>query len=709
MFARTGWLYPLVIAAVLAGSSALRVWDPLFLQTLRALGFDVYQRLEPAPVNPNPPVRVIAIDATSIERVGPWPWPPAVLARLVERLRDQSAVVVALDMRLADPDAADSLAAALGAGPTVLSITPTNRASDDVIPLPMADFIIVADDPLPFIPGFANVVANQPPFDAEAAGIGAALTGIGGRVRRLPLMTAVGDKMIPALAMEVLRVAQGADIYVIDASAEDDWSTLGRPHGVLGVAVGDIDVPTDPGGSIRLHLRSTDPSSYVAAWQVLEGSAAPDRIAGRIAIVGLTDPAIANAHPTPLEVAAPAVAIHAQAIENILTGQTLTRPRHALAIEISAVVVVGLVLAFLIGRLRLVHAVLASLIVVGLVVAAGWYAFRDFSLVMDPTWPALSLWVMAALGILVLQRRLELRRREIRAAFGHALSPTVVDAILAHPGRLVLTGETRQLTLMSCKVRDFRTIARQLEAQELIGFVNRLYRPVSRAVLDHRGTIAQNTGDTIQAFWNAPLADEAHAVLACEAAIEVAAAVRQFDTLAREEAGTVEGEQTWVALGLGLTTGDCVVGNLGTGDRFDYLAIGENMDLATQIQRRCAVYGVAIVVGEATVRNLAEVRVLELDLVRVEGRSRPTRLYTLADAVAGAAGAFDRLSPVHGEMITAFRNRDWDAADGALAECRSMRVAGLATLYSLYRTRIATFREIRPPPNWDGTDATALK
>ena len=708
MFARTGWFYPLVIVAVLAGSSVLRLWDPLFLQTLRALGFDVYQQLEPAPVNPNPPVRVIAIDEPSIERIGAWPWPPAVLARMVEGLRDQGAVVIAFDMRLGDSGSGDSLVTALAAGPTVLSITPTNRASDDVIPPPMADFIIFTDDPLPFMPHFANVISNQPLFDAKAAGVGAALPGIGGHVRRLPLLTGVGDSMIPALAMEVLRVAQGADVYVIDASAEGDWATLGRPHGVLGVAVGDIDVPTDPGGSIRLHVRATDPSTHVAAWQVLDGSAGSDRVAGRIAIVGLTAPAIANMHATPLEAAVPAVAIHAQAIENILTGQTLTRPRHALAIEISAVVVMGLLLAVLIGFSSLIRAVLAGLIVVVLVVAAGWYAFRDFSLVMDPTWPGLTLWVMAALGILVLQRRLELRRREIRAAFGHALSPTVVNNILAHPRRLVLTGETRQLTLMFCKVRNFRTIAGRLEAQELISFVNRLYRPVSRAVLDHRGTIARNTGDAVQAFWNAPLADEAHASLACEAAIEVAAAARQFDTLAGREADAVEGGRMWVALGIGLTTGDCVVGNLGTGDRFDYLAIGENVDLAVRFQRRCAIYGVAIVVGEATVRHLSETRVLELDLVRVEGHSRPMRLYTLADAVEGATAAFDRLSPLHSEMIAAFRNCDWDAADTALSECRSMRLAGLGTLYSLYRTRIATFREIEPPPGWDGTDATAL-
>lgn len=705
MFARTGWFYPFVIVAVIAGAIALRISDPLALQALRALAFDVYQRLAPAPVNPNPPVRVVAIDAASLDRIGPWPWPPAVLADLVERLRDQGAAVVAFDLRLAEAGADGDLAEALAAGPTVLSVTPTNRASDDAMPTPKANFVAIAADPLPFIPAFANVIANQPGLDAAAAGVGAVLPEAPVQVRRLSLMIRVGDTIIPAFAMDVLRVAQGGGEYSIDASDEVDWTTLGRAPGVLQVSVGDIAVPTDSDGGIRLHVRPVDRATHVPAWRVLTGESDPDHVDGRIALVGVTAPEIAGIRAIPLEAAVPTVDIHAQAIENILSGKTLTRPLHALPIEIAVVVAVGLLLAFLISRLRLAFAVLASLIAVGLVLAAGWYAFRDFALVLDPTWPALSLWVMAALGILVLQRRLELRRREIRAAFGHALAPPVVNAILARPDRLVLTGETRELTLMSGKVRDFSEIVQRLEAQDLIGFVNRIYGPVSQAVLDHRGTIALNTGDSIQAFWNAPLDDEAHATLACEAATAVALTARQFDTK-----GDADGQDAaWVSLGLGVTTGNCVVGNLGTGERFDYLAIGENVDLAARLQRQCAIYGVAVVVGESTIQRLSNPQVLELDIVRVVGRKRPIRLFTLAAAIEGATVVFDRLAPAHEQMIASFRDRDWDAAERALAECRAFRVAGLVTLYSFYRTRIMTFREVGLPTVWDGTDGTALK
>ncbi|WP_421725905.1 CHASE2 domain-containing protein [Bauldia sp.] len=708
MGVRAGWFYPVMIVVILAGAVTLRIDDPLFMQTLRALSFDVYQRLAPAEPNPDPPVRVVAIDAESIDRIGPWPWPPAILAGLVDGAREHGAAVVAFDLRLGADSAVDPLTTAVADGPTVSSLMPTNQASDDVLPLPKAGFLTPATDPLPYLPSYANVVANAPAVDVSAAGIGATLAEEPATVRRLPLADRIGDIILPSLPMEVLRVAQGASEYTLTASDQQNWTTLGRAPGIERIAVGDIAVPTDPDGGLRLRWRADDATTHVPAWRILANEEFGNRLGGRIAMIGVTAPNLADLRATPLEVAVPVVSLHAQAIEYILSGQALTRPLQALPIEIGVVVVVGIILALVVTRLGLILAVVTSLTVVGLVLAGGWYAYRDFGLVFDPSWPALTLWMMAALAILYLRRRLELRRRQVRAAFGQTLAPQVVRAIIARPDRLVLDGEARELTVMFGRVRNFGTVADRLETRDLIAFVNRLNRPVMQAIGDHRGTVARKTGEIFEAFWNAPLDDEAHADNACRAAIDVASAARQFGAEMPSDAEDTARGAGWLAVGLGIASGNCAVGNLGTRDRFDYVALGAPVDLSERLQRRCAVFGVAVVIADSTARLLSDPRMLELDLVRAEGRARPVRLFTLAAAVDGLDAVFPEISPIHAQMIARFRDRDWAAAEQALAACRDFRIAGLTTLYSLYRARIATFREIGPPPDWDGADTTAL-
>ena len=713
MVIRAGWLYPFLVAAVLGGAIALRIADPFLLQALRSMAFDTYQRREPVPYNANSPVSIVAIDQASLDRVGPWPWPPDVMTGLQKALSGQRAALVAFDILLAGEDASRdrAFAAAVGAAPTVLPITPTNQPADDPVPAAKAAFSVVGDDPRPFIPAFANVVTNGAALDDAASGLGAIdrAPDAAPTVRRIPLVVRVGGDVLPSFALEVLRVAHGDDTYTLTASSADDWAALGRPRGVSQVKVGATVVPTDPDGGMRLNLRLANPVAYVPAWEVLAGQNDAARIAGRIVLVGLTAPGLVDLRATPLETAVPHVEIEAEAIEHILSGRTLTRPAYALAIEIAVTVVLGLLLAWLIPRLRLITGVAASLVAVGLVVLGGWLAFRDLGIVLDPTWPALTIWVLAACATLYLQRRLELRRADVRAAFGHSLGPAVVDAILAHPGRLVLTGETRELTIMVCKVTNFAAVAERMEAQELIGFVNRIYAPVSQAILAHGGTIARNTGDTIMAFWNAPLDDEEHAANACRAAVGAVVAVRMLRSGGNEAAEAPARERGPAAIGVGMATGACCVGNLGIGERFDYSAIGDEVDLAARLPALSETYGVAVIVAESTAERTARDGFLDLDLVRIRGRVKPMRLFTPLASIDAERGTLDALAPVHARLIAAYHGQDWDGAEAALEACRAFGVGGLAALYRLYRARLATARETASPEDRDEADAITLK
>ncbi len=267
----------------------------------------------------------------------------------------------------------------------------------------------------------------------------------------------------------------------------------------------------------------------------------------------------------------------------------------------------------------------------------------------------------------------------------------------------------RELTLLFCDVRNFTSISEQLTAHELTQFINSLLTPLSEVILTNRGTIDKYMGDAIMAFWNAPLDDPDHADHACRSALGMAAKMADLNAQWRAEAEAAGRTFRKVAIGIGINSGDCCVGNLGSVQRFDYSAIGDDVNVASRFEGLSKHYGLTIVVGEPTVARLPHARVLELDLIRVKGRERPTRIFTMLDALGGADGAADRLLPPHAEMLAAYRRKDWDGAEGAIAACRAIGLASLEAFYDVYLARIATWRESPPPDDWDGAYTALVK
>jgi adenylate cyclase len=378
------------------------------------------------------------------------------------------------------------------------------------------------------------------------------------------------------------------------------------------------------------------------------------------------------------------------------------RPSWAVHAEIASVVVAAALIGWLAPRLRpsqtaILGALAAAAIAGGVALAA-----LQFGLLLDPTWPLLSAIAIAG-GAALFTRRSDQRRRDrVRAAFGHSLPPVATDALAGTPGLVSFAGSRRELTIVSIRIRDPDAILAPMQPPEAAAFLRQVHEGIASIVLDHGGMLDRRTAEDCLALFNAPLDDPAHANHAAQAAAKIAVALDPLNAARRAAAEAAGQKYLKVHLDIGIDTGPCTVGNL-ISERYPaWTAFGPGIAVATSIGRLSREYGVSIIVGEGAVAGMAEPHVLELDLVRLGAGTRPLRVFTLLDPLVADAGTGMRLAAAHARMIAAYRNRDWAEAEAALRECRSFRVEALGTLYSLYRTRIATAREIAPPSGWEG-------
>jgi len=284
------------------------------------------------------------------------------------------------------------------------------------------------------------------------------------------------------------------------------------------------------------------------------------------------------------------------------------------------------------------------------------------------------------------------------------MAPALVERLAGDPSQLKLGGESRDMTLLFSDVRGFTTISEGLEAEELTRFLNSLFTPLSNIILDEQGTIDKFMGDAVMAFWNAPLDDSAHPSHACNAALRMMREMKLLNESWRGEAEAKGKPFEPVRLGIGLNTGICCVGNLGTETRFDYSVIGDNVNIASRLEGQSKTYDVGAVVGESTTARAPDFAFLELDLLKVKGKTAATRVFALlGDSALKHSQNFIALSERHKEFLARFRAQNWDEAEALSWECQKMNSSSLDRLYALYRERIAFFRINPPPPQWDGT------
>jgi adenylate cyclase len=735
-------IYLALVVILIGGALLVRYLDPFFVRALRLVAFDHYQRISPEKYNPDLPVRIVDIDEKSLAMMGQWPWPRTVVRDLVLGLTSKGAAVVAFDVLFAEPDRTSieailkqlppdqaSAVAAATAGqpsndelfaealketPSVLSIALGDGASTTL--QPKAGFVFGGDDPRPFLLAFNEASENLPELQEAAHGIGA-FNWVADRdqiVRRVALMFRLNENFVPSLAAEALRVAQGASTYVLKASNANSETAFGQSTGLNHIKIGDIVVPTDDAGGVYLKFRHFNKATYIPAWKVLAGDVPQEDIEGRIILVGTSAPGLLDLRATPLDASVPGIDIHAQVIEHLLTGQFLERPDYSLALEQFIILALGLMLALALPRVSATTSGIIGLLTIGLVLLGGWAAFEYANLLLDSAYPALALGIIIAAITIYTYRTAERQRSQIRFAFGQYLAPALVEHLANSPEKLVLGGEEREMTMLLSDVRGFTSICESYknDPKAVTALINRLLTPVTNVIISHEGTIDKYMGDAVMAFWNAPLDVPDHELKACASALEAIDRVAMLNRERQAEATAAGQPFLPMRIGVGINTGRCLVGNLGSDLRFNYSVLGDPVNVAARLEGQTKTYGVPIIIGPKTGEKAKEkFAVVELDLIQVKGKTEPETIYALLGPQEVLSDdRFQELRKLWSTMIYCYRSRDWEGALEAIELCRSAENNfGLGVPFDLYFKRIKAFQESAPPADWAGVFVAETK
>ncbi|OAI31132.1 hypothetical protein A1351_06540 [Methylosinus sp. R-45379] len=608
-----------------------------FASVLRERAIDALQRVAPRETG-RAGVLVVDIDSATVARAGGWPLPRDDMARLAALILDGRPAALAFDIffdrsdrhslrahieGVSDPKLRAELAPILAQAPdpdhefgetlergqTILAALAGGAAP------PAAFNFVEVQEPssLKYARPISGVIAPHEPLAAEALGLGvSSLFGEeGGVVRRAPLLFSVGDRLVPGLALEATRVAENVAMLSVEG---------GR------LEIGARRAPLGEGGALR--LRWSDPAHWaqrtLSAADLLEGRVAPERLAGQLVIVGASAPQAGALRPTPLGPLTPSVQIHAEAAEQLLAGIAPLRPKHAVAMEVGAALVLAAVAAAVAARVgpMTAFALQSALSAFWIAVAATALIFQN--IVLDPAGPPLIVLLSGNIAAAAAFARTRQMKAFISRKFEQYLSVDVVREIIAHPERLRRKGEMRVITALFTDIENFTPMTRRLAPRDLIALLDVYLGGLERIVTNHGGMVDGVTGDAIHAFFNVPLerADHVDAAIAC------AAAIVEFSESFRKE--PLAAQAGFGRTRVGVETGPAIVGDVGGARRLNYTAYGDAVIVAARLEQANKQFDSQICIGPGAAAAAARRDLAPLGMLRLKGLPEDTMIFTLA-------------------------------------------------------------------------------
>ncbi len=650
------------------------------------------------PTKPVSKVVVVAIDNKSINELGRWPWSRSRVAELVKNLAAYGVKVSALDIVFSEPEGkGDTLFAASleSAGNVVLGYffrdedQPVEPAALEQLSSAKVK-LLKLDSDVTSVPinEYKNLTLNIPQLGAKALDFGFfnQFADSDGVFRKSPLLLLYNGDIFPSLALKALRYHYKSEIMLNIAV-----------FGVSTLSMGSHTLPVNEHGELSLNYYGpTGSFTTVSAVDVIKKRVEPELLKDSIAFVGATEIGIYDVRNTPFDPALPGVEIHATVAANSIENRFVIKDGRSAVLEMLSILALPVILSLL---LSLVPGTLAGLgifaAVSALFIAFNYLLFSRYLIDITLFYPLFSL-SLSQLGSEAYRNLIvEKKGRSLKKAFSSYVSPDLVRQIEKDPDKLVLGGEQREISILFSDIRGFTTLSEGLSPQDLVRLLNEYLNPMTRIVLDEKGTLDKFIGDAVMAIYNAPLDLLDHPAAACRSA------VRMIETLSELNSGFSARGMNTIDIGIGINTGPAVVGNMGADIRFDYTAIGDSVNLASRLEGLNKYYGSHILVSEDARKMVNDERFSfrEIDSVKVKGKHLPVVIYELMTDKSGILAEFDT-------GLSSYRAREFDKAEKIFAK--------LADIFDdevsrLYLERCREYLASPPPEDWDGVYTAKTK
>lgn len=685
-------------------------------------------------------VTIVKVDEKSIEQYGRWPWSREILAKLITRLSNMGAGAIGLDIVFSEPQLSplatlleqhpnigeaerkhlhqlldglnpdDILAAAIQQSGRVVNghfFYTSAATAKDLEPLPPelekellsrsgVDAVRATTDHYPALDAVA-VRMNVPQLARAGNGSGFFnfIPGRDGIIRSANLLLRYRDEFYPSLALKTLAFYLDRAPIVVHA----------QEYGIDHLTLGGMEIPTDEDGGFVLNYRGpagTIPS-YSAA-DVLQGKVSHEAIAERMVLLGVTAIGVYDAHSTPFGPSFPGLEIQANVAENIIHGDYIHHSGMELLVDLIVLLLIIMVMALILPLLSGIFLrFVFSFSVILAYAGVNLYLFEQQQLWLNFTYPLLA-WVLAYIALNVyLTIVVEHRLSTVNTAFQYYLHPELVKQLTHQPELLQFGGERKRLTILFSDIRNFTNLSEGLTPEQLARFIHCYMDPMTEQVLNHRGTLDKYIGDAVMAIFGAPLPVSEHPEDACNAALDM---IAELDNIVQ---CCPELEHIFpIHIGVGVHTGDVVVGNLGSSFHFTYTVLGDNVNLASRLEGLTKAYGVNILISEET-RNAVGDKFLcrELDRVRVKGKQVPIRIYELVGREVEMNEAARACVHIWHEALALYQQQQWVAAQEGFETMLHER--GEDKACRLYIERCEHYRQNPASADWDGVTTFTRK
>ena len=650
------------------------------VETAKLKSFDLLQQTDKPVVSPD--IGVVTIDEAAIEKYGQWPWKRDVIADIIWRLREAGAGVIVLPILFSEDDRLGgdmALAEALVQNGVVIAQTGSLQANKNAVPRGVAKI----GDPLPYLFEWPGMLGPIPLLGENADGVGVLNTApeIDGVVRRVPLIMTVGNETYPSIAVEVIRLATGAPSYQIKAN----------DGGVEKIRVpGYPIINTDPNGQIWLRWNK----------QFLTKSVVDDfsEMAGRTVIIGMTAEGLGStiASPTGPQYNYMPSAV---TLQTVIDGDSIQRPFWADLAELATTAIISIAIILLAAFAPYWLVGTSMIVLAGSLVYGVFYAWQNYLYLLDVTIPLLALLVVGFHAVFNRFVKEFMLKQQIKKQFEHYLAPAMVAKLQKNPELLKLGGDTRELTILFSDIRGFTPISEQYKTdpQGLTKLINRYMTPMTEIVMTNDGTVDKYIGDALMAFWNAPLDVPEQRKAATVTAVQM---LERLELLNKE----LENEGLLpLRIGVGINTGDVVVGNMGGDQRFDYSVLGDAVNLAARLEGQSKSYGLSLLLGEDAVDESTDYIFVELDLIAVKGKTEPVRIFTVAMEEKEHYN-----DQIHRKFLEYYRAGDWKPALEELDKLIRTCPAQLDEYYKIMHDRTLDLQK-RNPKDWNGVYVATSK